>query len=197
MDLQQLWDQRDPQDDGPLPMRVDMSTSHHPLARLRRALRLNLGYGVVVTTAMCMLLLQADGWPVVAAFALVSAFCIWAMFSTWRLFNRLDPVVSAEQATLTELRRQHAAFERWMRTQQRAGWFFYPLSAFGGGLWGAAVGAEAEVGDVLQKTSLLLVLAVLAVVLSPLCAWLAKWMFRHAFGKEVDRLRHLIAQLEG
>lgn len=50
--------------------------------------------------------------------------------------------------------------------------------------------------DVLQRTSFIVVLAVLALVLSPVCAWLSKWMFRQAFGKQVDRLAALIAQLE-
>jgi len=196
MDLQQIWNQQDPRDDGPLPLRVDMGGSHHPLARLRRALILNIGYGLVVSAAMCLLLIKAEGWPLSLAFTLVTAFCLWAVFDTWRLLTSLDPNVSTEQATLTELRRHHGAFVRWMRTQQRAGWFFYPISAFGGGLWGAVVGADAPVHIVLQKTSLLLVLILLALIMSPLCAWLARWMFQHAFGNQVDRLREMIRQLE-
>ncbi len=197
MDVQQLWDLPDPRDEGPLPASGSTGASHHPLARLRRALRLNIGYGLLVSAAMCVLLVKADGWPLIVAFSVVAAFCVWAVVDTWRLLNTLDPFVSANSTTLDELRRHHTALENWMRTQQRMGWYIYPVSAFGSGLWGAVVGAAAPVGDVLQKTALLAVLAVLALVMSPLCAWLAKWMFRQAFGKEVDRLRVLITQLEG
>ena len=197
MDLQQLWDLPDPVDELPIRATIASGASRHPLTRLQRALRLNIGYGAVVTVAMFVLVAQAREWPMILAFGIVAAFCAWAVWDTWRLLKGLDPVVSASHATLTELRRQHAAFESWMRTQQRVGWFIYPVSALGGGLWGATVGAGASLIELSHKTSFLLVLALIAVALSPICAWGAKWMFRQAFGRQLDRLRELIGQMEG
>lgn len=196
MDIQRLWNLPDPADTEPIALARGAGASQHPLVRLQRALRWNIGYGVVITAAMCVLLAQAGEWPLILAFGIVTAFCAWAVWDTWRLLKGLDTVVSASRTTLEELRRQRTAFDGWMRTQQRVGWFIYPVSAIGGGLWGATVGAGESLAQLSHKTSFLVVIALLAVVMSPLCAWGAKWMFRQAFGRHVDRLRELIVELE-
>lgn len=196
MDLQHLWGLPDPQDNGPLPAPRALGPSRHPLILLRRALRLNIAYGIVVAVCMLWLLFTVKGWPLVIIFGVVTAFCLWALVDTTLLLRGLDHDVSTDRAAIPELRRQHDAFMHWMRTQDRVGRFIYPISAAGGGFYGLSVGAGQPVVALLHHTSLVVGVLIISLALTPVCIWLARWMFRQAFGKHVDRLHELILELE-
>lgn len=196
MELKRIWDSSDTQDEGPLdPLRAHQR-SRHPLIRLQRALRINMAYGFVLTALMGYLAFRAEELPLIVLLGLITVFCVWSMLDTWRLARGLDTTVRADRTILDELRRQCDAFDRWMRVQQRAGWFFYPVSLVAGAFLGALAGGEKPLNALLADPGFLIMLAVLALLLSPLCAWLARWMFRGAFGRDVDNLRALIAELE-
>jgi len=155
-----------------------------------------MAYGVILTIVMGYLALRAQDMPLIVLLWLVTAFCFWSMLDTWLLARGLDTTVRAEFTVLDELRRQRDAFDRWMHVQQRAGWFFYPISVVAGGLLGALAGGDEPLSALLGEPGFLVLLGVLALIFSPLCAWLARWMFREAFGREVDNLRVLISELE-
>ncbi|MBL7945953.1 MAG: hypothetical protein JNN32_07790 [Flavobacteriales bacterium] len=197
MELQRIWNAPHTQDDQPLRPIASGQHSRHPLFRLQRALRINMVYGVVITAVMGYLSLRAEEVPLMVLFWMITAFCAWSLVDTWRLARGLDTMVRAERSTLDELRYQRDAFDRWMRVQQRAGWFFYPISVVAGGLLGALAGGEQPFDVLIGDPRFLLLLGVLAVIFSPLCAWLARWMFCEAFGREVDHLRGAIEDLEG
>ncbi|MGV3636011.1 MAG: hypothetical protein ACO1NQ_00060 [Flavobacteriales bacterium] len=196
MELQRIWNAPHQQDEGPLDPFTGSQRSRHPLIRLQRALRINMAYGFVLTALMGYLAFRADELPLIVLLGLITAFCVWSMLDTWRLARGLDTTVRADRTILDELRRQCDAFDQWMRVQQRAGWFFYPVSVVAGGLLGALAGGEKPLNVLLAEPAFLFLLGVLALLLSPLCAWSARWMFRKAFGRELDGLRALIAELE-
>jgi hypothetical protein len=196
MELQRIWNAPDTQDEQPLQPIASGQRSRHPLIRLQRALRINMAYGTVITAVMGYLALRAQDVPLMVLFWMIAAFCVWSMVDTWLLLRGLDTTVRAERTLLDELRRQRDAFDRWMRVQQRAGWFFYPISVVAGGLLGALAGSEKPLNELLGEPGFLILLAVLALLFSPLCAWLARWMFREAFGREVDELRVSIREME-
>jgi hypothetical protein len=196
MELQRIWDTPDTKDERPLDPIIGGQRSRHPLIRLQRALRINMAYGIVIASVMGYLALQAQDATLIVLLWMITAFCAWSVVDTWRLARGLDTTVRAERTILDELRRQRDAFDRWMQVQQRAGWFFYPISVVAGGMLGALAGSEQPLNELLGEAGFLILLGVLALLFSPLCAWLARWMFREAFGREVDNLRVLIAQLE-
>jgi hypothetical protein len=178
MDLKQLWDLPEPTDTNGLPP-LEGNRSAHPLAALRRTLWINIAYGVAVSLAF-----------------LVIAFSLWATWDTWRLLRSLGPEVSASGPVLGELRRHQAAFTAWMRTQQRVGRFVYPVSAAGGALWGAVMGSGEPLADQMQRPGTIVVVVLCIVLMTPLCIWGARWMFKVAFGTHLEALAERIAQLE-
>jgi len=196
MDLKQLWDQPEPTDNTGLPP-FEAGRSAHPLAALRRTLWINIAYGVAVSLVFLVLVVTLRVVALSALFAVVLAFCIWATWDTWRLVRSLGPEVSATGPVLEELRRHHAAFLSWMRTQQRVGRYIYPISAAGGALWGAAQGSGAPLVELVQRPGFVVVVVLCIALMTPLCIWGARWMFKVAFGTHVDALAERIAQLEG
>ena len=196
MELHRIWEAPDTREERPLDPFSTTRGSRHPLIRLQRALRINMAYSVILTIVMGYLALRAQDMPLIVLLWLVTAFCFWSMLDTWLLARGLDTTVRAEFTVLDELRRQRDAFDRWMHVQQRAGWFFYPISVVAGGLLGALAGGDEPLSALLGEPGFLVLLGVLALIFSPLCAWLARWMFREAFGREVDNLRVLISELE-
>jgi|LakMenE18May11ns_1017448.scaffolds.fasta_scaffold9930409_4 hypothetical protein len=195
MDLKQLWDLPEPTDTNGLPP-LEGNRSAHPLAALRRTLWINIAYGVAVSLAFLVIVFAVRAQALSALFAVVLAFSLWATWDTWRLLRSLGPEVSASGPVLGELRRHQAAFTAWMRTQQRVGRFVYPVSAAGGALWGAVMGSGEPLADQMQRPGTIVVVVLCIVLMTPLCIWGARWMFKVAFGTHLEALAERIAQLE-
>ncbi len=197
MDLQRLWDIPLDREAEPLSAPLRPSRSRHPLVRLRRALRLNIAYGMAISAGMAAVLYRAEGLVLHSLFLVVLGFCLWTTVDTWRLLRSVSYNVSATLPALAELKRQHGAYAKWMRVQQRVGLFIYPVSAVAGGLWGGTVGSGLTVDALLVRPSFMLIVVPLGLALTPACAWLARWMFREAFGKQLGALRGHMEQMEG
>lgn len=88
----------------------------------------------------------------------------------------------------------YTLIHEWLRWQNWAAWFFYPISAIGGALIGMAMGGNLE--KVLQQSWAWWTLGAAALVLSPLAYLLARYMSRVAFGRYLEHLRSIIDFLE-
>lgn len=201
MDLQLAFAQLTPQDPA-FEQRVQHTTtvrhpSQHPLWKLRRAIRINLVFGTVITLGYAMLLPMLGHALIIAFFLVVMAYNVWALLNTYQLYRRLPASVSALNDLRTELNAHVAASTAWMRLHQRTALLTYPLAVTGGFLFGGLMGSGLSPVLFMSRPTMWLWLLGSLVVLVPLCHLLVKWMNRTAFGVHVDALRARIAELEG
>lgn len=172
------------------------ASSGHPLQRLRRAVRLNLVFAIVITVGYGFLFTQLEHTSVLLLFSLVVAYNGWAITNTLRLYRRMPTNVSALNDLLAELKVQVSATDHWMRLHQRVGLLMYPLAATGGFLLGGVAGSGLEPEAFMAKPGMWIFLGVTLAVLVPLCHVLVKWMTHKAFGVHVEDLRARIQELE-
>jgi hypothetical protein len=192
------WDPRDPGFDGLLQAATRQSTSsRHPLESLRRAIRINMVFALVITVAYLVLIPFIPHAAGMVFLALMMLYNVWATVNTYRLYQRMPASVSAMNDVLHEMRAQVAATAQWMRLHVRIGLLMYPLAVTGGFLLGALMGTGATVAELMSKPPLWWILGITLVVLVPICHLIVKWMSHLAFGVHVEAMRRLIAELEG
>ena len=201
MDLQLAFAQLAPQDPA-FEQRVRLTTttvqpSNHPLWKLRRAIRLNLVFGTVITAGYVALFPFVGHAVVMVFFMLVLVYNMWSLAHTYRLYKRIPSHVAADHDLLSVLREQVEATTAWRRLHQRSGLVMYPLAVTGGFLLGGVHGSGLSPAAFLGKPPVQLALVGALVVLVPLCHVLVRWMTRTAFGVHVEAMRARIAELEG
>lgn len=201
MDLQLAFAQLAPQDPA-FEQRLQQATtvqqrSHHPLWKLRRAIRLNLIFGTVITLGYVALFPFIGDGVVLAFFALVLMYNVWSLVNTLQLYRRIPDHVPADHDLLSVLRQQVASTAAWMKLHQRTGLVMYPLAVTAGFLLGGMHGSGSPPELFLAKPAIQIALVVALMVLVPLCYFLVRWMTHAAFGVHVEALRARIAELEG
>ena len=201
MDLQLAFAQLAPRDPA-FEQRLRRTTSerqrsNHPVWKLRRAIRLNLVFGVLITTGYLALFPLLGHVAVLVFFALVFMYNVWSIVHTFRLYKRIPAHVPADHDLLNVLREQAEATTAWMKLHQRTGLIMYPLAVTGGFLVGGMHGSGLSPALFMAKPHVQLALVVALVVLVPLCHFLVRWMTRTAFGVHVEAMRARIAELEG
>lgn len=201
MDLQLAFAQLTPPDPA-FEQRLRQATgslqpSHHPLWKLRRAIRLNLVFGTIITMGYLALFPFIGDGVVLALFGLVMAYNLWSLVNTLQLYRRIPAHVPPDHDLLSVLREQAEATTTWMKLHQRTGLIMYPLAVTAGFLLGGMQGAGAPPGVFLAKPAVQLVLGIALIVLVPVCYFAVRWMTHAAFGVHVEAVRMRIAELEG
>ncbi len=161
-----------------------------------QSLLLNMGYALVISTAMTIILFWMPHWQIRLGAAFFLAFAIWAIADSVKLFLRIDGELPITSPLLPELKRQHQLFSKWINTQQRSGLFLYPVSVAIGFMAGGVTGSDLTVAELMGQWQLQLLLLICIVVLTPACHWLAKWMMKVAFGNHLKQLEAHINELE-
>jgi len=200
MDLQHAFADLTPQDPA-FEQRVrkaigTLSPSKHPLGKLRRSIRINLVFAIVITLGMILLMTQVTDGVVLALMTILLAFNVWAIGTTLRLYRSLPDHIPAEHTVLHLLRQHAEAIAHWMFAQKRVALFVYPVAGTGGFLMGGAAGSGLSPSAVMDRPHMWLILLVTLLVLVPLSNWLGSWMTRIAFGGHLKELRARIEELE-
>jgi hypothetical protein len=200
MDLQLAFAQLAPQDPA-FEQRLKQATnvqhpSHHPLWKLRRAIRLNLIFGTVITVGYLGLFPFIGDEVVLAFFALVLMYNVWSLVHTLQLYRRIPDHVPADHDLMSVLRQQVATTTAWMKLHQRTGLIMYPLAVTAGFLLGGMQGSGLPPELFLAKPAVRIALVIALIVLVPVCYFLVRWMTHVAFGVHVEALRTHIADLE-
>ncbi len=201
MDFRLAFDELSPQDPA-FEQRLRKATSalqpsHHPLRKLRRAIRINLGLAIMLTLGLMLMITGVADAIVQLCLLVVLAFNAWAIITTLRLYRSLPDHIPAERGVLHVMRDHAQAIEHWMTAHKRVALFIYPVAATGGFLLGGAAGSGLSPAALLERPTMWLILLITLIVLVPLAHGLAGWMTRMAFGGHLAALRERIAELEG
>ncbi|MBI1343458.1 MAG: hypothetical protein GC171_11045 [Terrimonas sp.] len=178
------------------PGRLKKLHSKNPLAILKRKLKGSMVWAVLITAGYIILLFQIKSLLVLMALIVLILFNLYIMFITVRLILRIEPDIRPRANLLDELRRHYNDFMQWWDIQRKTALFIYPVAASGGFIYGGLVGSGKTVPELFEKPVMWIFLLVSLLVLVPLCHWMAKWMFRLAYGKHLQQLKENIDALE-
>ncbi len=170
--------------------------SQHPLLKIRKSLRYNMIWGILICLLYIFVLLNFRIWQVQLCVLIVFLFSFWALYTAYLQYQNIQSAVSPVNPLLDELKRQYQSIHNWMTIQQRVALFIYPVSATGGFMLGGVLGSGKPVADFMSKPLIWTVLLIVLAVLVPACWFLARWMFNYSFGKHMKVLKENIEALE-
>lgn len=197
---QELWQRQatsDPDFEALLhPEVLNSRKAEEPLHKLQSALKASIVWGIAITVLYLAGGLLLDVWTARATFFIGTTFNVWILIVSYQLYRRLSQPVM-ERSLREVLQFHYDQYMSWWRVQERVGLFFYPLATVGGFLVGGMLASGKSAQELLGVRLVLMALAGAILVLVPVCFFTARWMFRYAYGRQLDRLRQLIAELEG
>ena len=201
MDLEKSW--KDLGGDAEMPeswlrgRRWQTPSDLNPLARLKRNLRMNMGWGIIIAGLFLVVAVISPSWVVQLAMGLMFAWTAWGTYGSWKLIGTLRPEICHNCTLVSELQRQHDLIRRWMRSQERTAIFLYPVAVTGGFLLGGLTSSGLSLPQLMARTPMQVGLVISILVLTPLSWLLVRWMNRKAFGTHLDALNQRILSLTG
>lgn len=199
MSIENVWQQTSGSDNALNKMFEDNDLSKLksklPLNRLKRNLLLGIILAISITAVYGTVFFFVGIWEVYVAIGILSLFNILIAFDSWKLYRSINVNISATNSLKEELQRNYKGFEKWWRVQEKLGLFVYPIAATGGFIMGGVLGSDKPVKAFLYNPGMLLLLGATIIILVPLCYFGARWMFNHAYGKHLKKLKSTIAEL--
>jgi hypothetical protein len=168
----------------------------HPLMKLRRNLKMNTIYGMVITAAYILIICTTPVWPVQLAMAITAIFNIVLLIPAVKMYRNIQTTISPADSVLFVLKKHHHDINAWCRMQNRLAGYIYPVAATGGYIYGGVWGSGKSFEQLFAEPLFLWVLPVTLIVLVPLGLLLAKWLTKKAFGVYLDTLLANITALE-
>ena len=199
MDLENIWQQAGNKDD--MLNRIlqqknfDHLHSKLPLKKLKKNLLTGIAWAILITAGYLVLFYFIHIWQVYVALSIVIAFNIWIIILTWRLYKTIQDTITPSNSLKQELQKNYDGFQKWWAIQARLGLYVYPVAATGGFMLGGVVGSGKTVEAFLYRPSILIILVITVAIITPVCYYLAKLMFKYAYGRHLKKLKELIDEL--
>ncbi len=202
MELKQAWQQmnaaRDDKnwpDMGELP-ELAPRRPLSPLQQLKKKLVISLCWIIIITLVYGYAFYFFDLIYVRAGLVLIMLYNLFSGWQTFVLYKSTEPLVQPGNSLKKELERNCFNIYTWCRLQERNALFVYPVSISSGFIAGLSPGNGAKLNLIIHKPMFWIALAICLVVLVPLCFLLARQMMKYTYGKQLQHLNELIAQLE-
>jgi len=200
MDIEKSWnDLRPEEQDWDNLVKFSLSKNREsldPLYKLRRNLKMNIGYCILICILYIAAIIYFDLPIFRISILLMLGFTVWGLITALREFKNIKPGINTSHSLLEDMERHYYSISHWMKTQEKVALFFYPIGAAGGFMMGGVLGSGKTVSEFMSKPPVLVAFAVILVVLIPACYYLAKWMNRKAFGDHLGKLKENIDQLK-
>lgn len=170
--------------------------SRHPVIRLKKSLEITLIFAVVFLLLFCVLIFLFNPWLVKIFIGIIIGaylFFTWYNYKTYRNLN-LQWQQALEGSLKSALQNIHDNVYDSIRFQEKASLFIYPFSAIAGYMMGLSLHQNFE--DDIRDTRIIVIMFIAAAVLTPLCYYMAKWMYKISYDKYLNQLQSLIHELD-
>lgn len=166
-----------------------------PLRKLKRNLKIGIGYGLIISLLYGVLIYMFPLWQIQVGLLVVTAFNFWIMYHSYQLIKKIN-AYDPSHNILSTLRSVHAGFKAWFRQQYRMAALVYPVAAAAGYMLGGTMSSGLSIEEFFAKPFVGWALLGVLAILVPSGLLLAKWMNKRAYGRYVDQLSESIHALE-
>ena len=197
-DLEAAWKASDAPHHQPI--RPENPSGHVPRPPLvRDALRrqyAGLAFAVAITAGYLYVLAVTPSWILRGGIAVLVTFNVAVAWRMLPLIRQLR-ALRVDQALRPFAQALLAEFQEWHRFQTYWAGVAMPVAALTGFFLGGTIGAqEPDASVLLLKPKLLLTALGVTLALVPLTLRLSRWMWKHSYQKDVQRLEDWLAELD-
>ena len=199
MDIKNIWKQEGGADDAlnKLLQQEDFSNLHSrlPLMKLRKNLLMGMVWALLITGGYIFVLCFIHFWQVYVALAVLILFNLWIMVESWKLYKKTPSSITPSNSLKEELSNNYNSFNKWWSLQLKVSLFVYPIAAAGGFIIGGVYGSGKTVEAFLYNYRVVGFLLLTVLVLIPLSYYASKWIYLHAYGKHLAKIKGLMDEL--
>lgn len=170
--------------------------SKHPVKKLKNAYLISTGFAFLFLLGFITLFILFPVPVVRISLALVIASYIFFLVVNFSMFKKIKVDLPVDQNLKFVLRHTHDFIAENIRFQERAAFFIYPVAGTAGFLLGGTVAGADMVVLMMEKKIVIVILLVLLAILTPLCFYLARWMYKISYGTCLKELEERIHELE-
>ena len=164
--------------------------------KIQRSLMLNIAFSIPVCLFFIWIIYTYPFWILRIIVLLLLAFTAVMIASALRLLKGIAGVQLTNENLLAQLEFYHRNIRQWIRTQEKFGAFFYPVSITGGFLLGGTISSGKHMQELLSKPPLLIALATCWLLFTPLSIWLVRKMNHISYGQYLDQIQANIDELK-
>ena len=199
MDIENIWKQNSGSDDAlnKLLQQYDFGNLHSklPLKKLKKNLLMGMIWALLITAGYITLFFFLHFWQVYFCLGVLIIFNTWIMIESRKLYKEIPSTITPSNSIKQELINNYNSFKKWWSLQLKVSLMVYPIAAAGGFIIGGVLGSGKTVEAFLYNFRMLGILAITILVLMPISYYAAKWVYNHAYGKHLKKLRLLIDEL--
>ncbi len=197
MDLQEVWKKLETDKlEKPVLGSVEIrKKSKHPVQKLKTAYLQATGISVAALIMFGILFFRFHEPLVKIGLTAVIAGYIFFLVTNFSMYRKINVSLPVDQSLKTALLHTYNFITDNIRFQERTALFIYPVAATAGFMVGGSSGGG-DVVRMMQDYRILIILIIVIIILTPLCYFLAKWMYRISYGKCLAELEGMIAELE-
>ncbi|MFN3839576.1 MAG: hypothetical protein ACK4RF_02620 [Cyclobacteriaceae bacterium] len=200
MDLNKAWKKLEEDLEKPAnwntPEHPEKSGSRHPVIRLKTNLEIALAYTVIFLLIFVVLMFLFDPWLIKLFIAIIISTYVFFAWHNYSIYRNLKSQwqQALEGSLKSALQNIYSVVHTSIRFQEKAALFIYPFSAIAGYMMGLSLHQNFE--EDIHNTRIVVIMFITAAVLTPLCYYLARWLFRIYYDKYLNQLQSLIREME-
>ena len=169
--------------------------SQHPLEKIRSNLLIGIVVGIATTLVYLIILYYFDQWLIRAPLLIVLGFNLFILRSSLLLHSSISNTGLHEQNLLQELSQHRSAIKKWWKIQEQFSLFVYPFAVAAGFLAGGILGSGDRELTFIQQREMLILLGTAILILTPLCFFSARYIFRYYYGQHLSTIEKNIESL--
>ena len=172
--------------------------SRHPVQKLIRAFQVTLGFTVVFGIFFIVLLFVFEPW-IIRLFLglLIIAYLLFFLYNlkTYKTLQ-LEWDNPFDGSLKEAFHKIHHVAHSSIRFQEKAALYMYPISITGGYLMGLFTGNSEQFEKNVTNLNVLAILGVCMIIFTPVCYYLAKWMYKLSYDKYLQQLQSLLKDMQ-
>ncbi len=169
--------------------------SKHPVQKLKEAYLTTTIFAAVFLVVFMVIFFQTHEVVVRVLMSLVIVAYIFFFVINLSMFSKIRTPLPVERSLREVLYHTHTFISDNIRFQERVALYIYPVAGSAGFFLGAS-SASNDFDGFLEKKIIYVILAVVLAILTPLCFYLARWMYKISYGKCLIELKRLIDELD-
>ncbi len=169
--------------------------SKHPIQKLKNSYKVTIAFTIAFLIGFIILLFSFNEPLVRISLALVIFSYVFFLAINYSMYKKIKVDFPVDQSLIKALRHTYDFISSNIRFQERVALFIYPVAGTAGFLMGGSLGSG-DLDSMLKEKTVIFTLIIVLIVLTPICYFLTKWMYKISYGKCLVELKALINELE-
>jgi hypothetical protein len=177
---------------GTVPVR---KRSRHPVQKLKSAYLCTTAFSIISLAGFIYLMVTFHEPLVKGSLFLLILGYVFFFVTNLSMYAKIKVALPVDQSLKAALVYTHDFITSNIRFQERVALFIYPVAGTAGFILGGDIGGG-NLEKMLTNPIVLVILAGVLVILTPLCFYLTRWMYKVSYGKCLTELKGMIEELE-